>query len=112
MEQLLRDGVVKRGYLGVQIKDLDPDAAAKLGLKHGVMTTRVLDRTPASQGGMKVGDVIVSIAGNTVKDGRDLQRIVAGLPLRSPSDFEVVRDGKKIRLSVSIVEQPDDFGSP
>jgi len=111
MNQLLRDGVVRRGYLGIQIKDLDPDSAAKFGLRHGVVTTRVLDRTPASRGGLKIGDVIVSIAGSAVKDGRELQRIVAGLPLNQPSEVTILRDGKMSRLNLTIVEQPDDAGS-
>lgn len=111
MQQLLRDGIVRRGYLGVQIKDLDPDSASRLGVEYGVVTTRVFERTPASRGGLKVGDVIVSIAGKPVKNGRELQKIVAGLSLDSPSEMTILRNGSRTRLTLTIVEQPDDFGS-
>lgn len=114
MDQLLKDGAVHRGYLGVQIKDLDPDVAAKLGLKAadgGVVVAQVFEKAPAAKGGVEAGDVIVAVAGKAVKDGRDLQRLVAGLPLNKPVELSVWRDGQKKTLQVTVEEQPTDFGS-
>lgn len=112
MDQLLRDGNVKRGYLGIQMDDVDPDTAERIGLNGGgVMTKKVLPKTPAALGGMKAGDVITAIDGKPIKDGRDLQRIVSGLPLRKSTDVTVLRDGKSIELSIFVVEQPD-FDAP
>jgi serine protease Do len=116
MEQLLKDGVVRRGYLGVQIKDLeDRELAGRLGLKdgeHGVLVTQVFDKAPAGNAGVQAGDVIVSIGGKPVKDGRELQRVVAGLTLGKPAPLGIVRDGKPQTLQVTVEEQPQDFGSP
>jgi serine protease Do len=115
MEQLLQHGVVRRGYLGVQIKDvIDPELASRLGLKdgeHGVLVTHVFDKTPGSKAGLKDGDVIETLAGKPVKDGHDLQGIVAGLTLGQPVSVKVLRDGKPVTLSVTIEEQPRDYGS-
>ena len=96
MDQLLKDGVVHRGYLGVQIKDLiDTEVAGRLGLKdgqHGVLVAQVFDKSPAGKAGVQAGDVITAIAGKPIKDGRELQRIVASLPLGKPAD---VRPGPR-----------------
>jgi serine protease Do len=112
MDQLLRDGNVRRGYLGIQMDDVDPDTAERIGLKGGgVLTKKVLPKTPAALGGMKAGDVITAIDGKPVKDGRDLQRLVSGLPLRKATEVTVLRDGKSVELSIVVVEQPD-FDAP
>jgi serine protease Do len=114
MDQLLKDGVVRRGYLGVQIKDLDADVAARLGLKDGdggVVVAQVFEKAPAAKGGVEAGDVIVAVAGKPVTNGRDLQRLVAGLPLNKPVEITVWREGQKKPLQVTIEEQPGDFGS-
>ncbi len=114
-DQLLKEGVVRRGYLGVQIKDLiDKELAQRLGLKdgeHGVLVSQVFDKSPASKAHVHAGDVITAIAGKPIKDGRELQRIVASLPLGKPSEMTVVRDGKPQALKVTIEEQPQEFGN-
>jgi serine protease Do len=115
IEQLQRDGVVRRGYLGVQIKDIvDPNVANRLGLKegdHGVLVTRVFAKTPGARAGLKDGDVILNLDGKVVRDGHDLQTVVAGLPLGKPVAVAVLRDGKPQTLAVTIEEQPRDYGN-
>lgn len=112
MTQLLTTGVVHRGYLGVQIQNLTPELADRLGLagKHGVIVGQVFDGSPAGKGGVQSGDVITAVAGKSIKDGRELQRVVAGLPLKKPAEFTIVRDGKTQTVQVTIEEQPQDFG--
>jgi len=113
MSQLLKDGVVRRGFLGIQIKELDPEVAERLGLKgkHGVVVAQVHEGAPAAKGGVKDGDVIVGLGGKSIKDGPELQRIVAALPLSKPAELMVVRDGKTLTLSVTVEEQPKEFGN-
>jgi serine protease Do len=113
MEQLRKDGVVHRGYLGIQIRDVEEKEAGKLGLSgtRGVLLTKVFDEAPAARAGLKAGDVVVGLAGKPIRDGRQLQTVVAGLPLGKPADVEVMRDGKKQTLQVTIQEQPTAFGS-
>jgi serine protease Do len=113
MNQLLTNGTVKRGYLGIQIKDLDdPDLASRLGVKdHGVLVAQVFEKAPAAKAGVKAGDVIVGIGGKPIKDSKELQRQVAGMPMGKPVDIMVVRDGKEKALQVTVENQPDDFGA-
>jgi serine protease Do len=114
MLQLEKDGVVHRGYLGVQVKDVDnPELAKKLGLPdtQGVVVASAFENTPAAKAGLKDGDVIVALGGKPVKDGRALQTVVTGLPVNKPAEVTIYRDGKKQNLQVVIEEQPKEFGS-
>ncbi|HZT82751.1 MAG TPA: trypsin-like peptidase domain-containing protein, partial [Gemmataceae bacterium] len=108
MRQLEKDGVVHRGYLGVQIKELiDRDLARRLGVgdQGGVLVTQVFDNTPAAKAGVRDGDVITSLGGRPVREGRELQNAVAGLPLGKPVDLTIVREGQPKTLRVTIEEQ-------
>jgi serine protease Do len=114
MEQLLKNGVVRRGYLGISIKDVnDPALAKRLGVKEdgGVLVTEVFPRSPSEKAGLKEGDVITEVGGKAVKESRELQTAVAGLPTGKAVDLTVVRDGKSKTLQVTIAEQPKDLGS-
>ncbi len=113
MGQLLAGGTVHRGYLGVGIKNLDPEVAPRLGVEgtDGVVVSNVYDNSPASKAGLKEGDVITAVNGKPIKNGKDLQDMVAALPLKRPTQVNVVRDGQLKSLPVTIEEQPDDFGS-
>jgi serine protease Do len=114
MQQLLKSGVVHRGYLGVQIKDVtDPALARRLGVpgEGGVLVTQVFPDSPSEKAGLKEGDVITALAGKPVKESRELQNIVAGLPTGKPVDLAVIRDGKEKTLEVKVAEQPKEFGS-
>jgi serine protease Do len=113
LKSLTTDGKVHRGYLGVQIKDLNADVAEKLGVpgKTGVVVRDVFKGSPAANAGLKSGDVITAINGKKVKEGRVLQTVVAGLPLHKPVPVSVVRDGQPQTLQITIEEQPEEFGT-
>jgi len=113
MRQLQTNGVVKRGYLGIEgARELSPAAAERYGLKnaHGVLIARVFPNSPASKSGLKPEDAIVGIGGKPVRDLRELQRVVASLPLNKPVDLDVVRDGQPKTLKLTIEEEPADYG--
>jgi serine protease Do len=105
-------GIVKRGYLGAQIRELTFDVAERFGLTKdgGVVIAEVYDKTPAEKAQMKAGDIVTALAGKRIKDGYALQRVVASLPLDQAVDVDVLRDGKVVRLTVVIEGQPNDYG--
>jgi len=114
MLHLEKDGVVHRGYLGVQVKDVDnAELAQRLGLKdaQGVIVASAFENSPAAKAGLKDGDVIVSIGGKAIKDGKELQTAVTDLPLNKPTEVSILRDGKSKTLQVTIEEQPKEFGT-
>ncbi len=112
MQALLTEGVVRRGYLGVQVRELDQEVAQKLGLPKdtGVLVAQVFDNTPAQKAGIQSGDIITTIAGKPVKDGRSLQTTVATLPLKKVAEVVIWRDGKEQTIKVTVEEQPSEFG--
>ncbi len=112
-DPLLANGSVPRGYLGVAVAPLEPEVATKLGVKAkgGVTVAKVTPGSPAAKAGMQDGDVIVEVAGKAVPDGRHLQQIVAGLRAGKTAEIAVVRDGNRKVLTVTVEEQPNDFGS-
>jgi serine protease Do len=112
VQSLRTNGVVHRGYLGVHVRNLQPDVAERMGIAKGVgvVVGDVFKDTPGEKGGLHAGDVITSIAGHAIKDSRDVQMMVANMPLKQATNVEVVRDGKKLVLPVTIEEMPADFG--
>lgn len=112
VNQLAKDGAVRRGYLGIQMQDLTEELAKRLGVsgQKGQVVTRVFTDTPAAKAGLKEGDVIVRFAGKIVETGRDLQRSVETAVIGKALDVSVLRDGKRESLSITIEQQPDDFG--
>jgi serine protease Do len=112
MQQLLKDGMVKRGYLGVQIRDVDDEVAPKLNVKPnaGVLITRVFEATPGAKGGLKAGDIVTNIGGKAVLNGTELQRVVAALPLGKPVEVLLLRDGQAVTTKITIEEQPESYG--
>jgi serine protease Do len=112
-EALSKDGVVKRGYLGVQIRELTPEVGQRLGLPKdtGVVLGEVFDNTPAAKAGLKAGDIVTSIAAQPVKDSKGLQATVARLPIGKEAKVELMRDGQAMTVNVNIEEQPQQFGT-
>jgi serine protease Do len=115
MPQLLKDGVVRRGYLGVQVKDVtEPDIASRLGLQqgeHGVLVTRVFEDTPGSKAGLKDGDVITTLDGKTITNSRELQMAIARQPVGKTIVVQALRDGQAKTFQVTIEEQPHKYGT-
>lgn len=111
--QLMENGVVHRGYLGVAVRELDTDLAARLGVAkgQGVLISKVFASSPAEQAGLQVGDVLTKVGGMTVKDVDTLPRAILKLPLNKPIDVTYNRDGKPHTRTVTLEEQPKDYGN-
>jgi serine protease Do len=113
VRSLQTEGIVRRGYLGVEMRDLAPEVAEKLELqdKSGVEVSKVFEGSPADKAGLQAGDIITRLSGRALKDGQDLRQSVVSLPLNQAVALTVVRDGKPMTLSLTIEEQPDNFGT-
>ncbi|MDR3001748.1 MAG: DegQ family serine endoprotease [Fibromonadaceae bacterium] len=104
MNDLLADGKVSRGWLGVNIQDINPSLAKALNLNpaKGALIAEVFNNSPAAKGGIKAGDVVRSINGKILENANDLRNTVAALRPGESAEFEVLRDGKKMKLKVTI----------
>nr|WP_218626463.1 DegQ family serine endoprotease [Pseudomonas sp. dw_358] len=108
--QLKKDGKVSRGWLGVVIQEVNKDLAESFGLDKpaGALVAQVLDDGPAAKGGLKVGDVILTMNGQPIIMSADLPHLVGGLKAGAKADLEVIRDGKRQTLSITVGALPDD----
>jgi serine protease Do len=112
MEQLVRNGRVARGFLGVNIQDVTPELANefKLDTPAGALVNNVHGNTPAEKAGMEVGDVIVMFNEREVKDVRSLRLAVSQTVPGSKCPVVVVRGGTSRQLTVKLDELPDEPG--
>jgi serine protease Do len=112
MQQLIKSGVVQRGFLGVSIAEVNGDMAEKFGVKRheGVAVAEVHPNTPAAEAGFKPFDVITEYAGKKVHTPRDLQELVERTPLGSKQDVKVLREGKPVDLQVVVKPLPKELG--
>ncbi|MCM2265634.1 MAG: Do family serine endopeptidase [Desulfuromonadales bacterium] len=108
-EQLIANGEVTRGWLGVTMQPLDPALAESFGLDKvtGALVTKVLPDTPAERAGVRRGDVLLTFAGKTVRGVRELQLLVASAPIGKAVPVEIVRDGRRLTLSVVITARDE-----
>jgi serine protease DegQ len=108
MEGLVKDGEVTRGWIGVQPRDLDPEFAEsfKLPVTEGVLITGVLQDGPASNAGMKPGDVVTRIGGQAVRNTAQLMNAVAALKPRAETVITVQRGDKTVDLPVRVGQRP------
>jgi membrane-associated protease RseP (regulator of RpoE activity) len=105
-----RDVAAKRGYLGVKVQAIEAELAPKVVVK-GVQITQLYDQSPAAKCGLKLNDIILTIADKAVSGGNELRKVVEGLPLGQAVDVVVSRGGKSLKLSLTIEAEPDKFGS-
>lgn len=101
---LMQDGQVERGWLGVQIQPVTKDIAESLGLAEasGALVVEPQAGSPGAKAGIEQGDVITALEGDTVKDPRDLARRVATIEPGTKVDVAIWRDGKSQTISVEI----------
>jgi serine protease Do len=106
-DQLRTSGYVKRGWLGVAIQDMDQALAESFGLDRaqGALVSSVNPGSPAAEGGLKTGDVIVAFNGVEVANSGELPPLVGGTPTGKAVPVEVFRNGKHKTLQVSVGER-------
>jgi serine protease Do len=114
IEDLIFEGKVTRGFLGVTIMDVPADLSLALGLKpqQGCKVDSVLPDGPAAKAGIKRNDIILKIGDRDVEDASHLRNIVAELRPGKKYETNVLREGKKLKLSVKLDSRDKEAGSP
>lgn len=109
-DQLRTDGKVSRGWLGVVIQDVNRGLAESFGLERpaGALVAQVLDGGPAAKGGLRVGDVILSVDGSNIDMSADLPHLIGTIKPDSEAKLGIVRDGDRQTLIVRIGAMPEE----
>lgn len=101
---LIQNGSVTRGWLGVQIQPVTEEISESLGLElaQGAIVTSPQDGSPAADAGIQSGDVITAVDDQNVKSPKELARVIAGYNPQSEIDLKVWRDGKSEIVAVKL----------
>ena len=108
--QLIAQGRVTRGFLGVKLQDVTAQVARRNGVPEdmGAVVEDVTSKdSPAARSGIQSGDVIIAVNGQKVKNKADLVRQVAALPVGSTAVISYMRDGRQLTASVRLNERVD-----
>ena len=109
VEQLVENGEVARGYLGISIDELSPKMARTYGFDgKGVLVIEPQPGTPAAKAGIQADDIITSVNGQPVEHPSDLRLTISGLKPDTEVQLELFRDGKVLTKSVTLMRLPDD----
>jgi len=107
--QLKDKGSVSRGWIGVQIQPVTQDIADSMGLKQaeGALVADPQKDGPAAKAGVEAGDVITSVNGQSVKDARELARIIGGFAPGRTAKLDVLHRGKSKVVSLTLGQLPN-----
>ncbi len=108
LPQLETKGKIKRGYIGIYMGELSPDAASYLGLPEdlgGVVVTEVEPGGPADKAGLKKYDIIVEVNGKKVQTSMDLANDIQDIPIGQNASVKLLRDGKEKSFKVPVSDR-------
>jgi serine protease Do len=116
MQQLIEQGRVVRGFLGVVIQTMSAELAAKFDVeeKRGVLIGDILPGGPAEKGGLQRGDIILDFAGYPIRHMQELQRLVAATQPGTAIQVRVLRDRREqlVTLEVAELRDPEPKAEP
>jgi S1-C subfamily serine protease len=103
-DTLLKQGTIKRGYLGIasQLIDIPTGQRAGRSQEHGLLLVRVDDDSPAQHGGLLLGDILITLDGHAIKDAEDLQLLLTGERVDKTIPVEVIRGNALQTVQVKI----------
>jgi serine protease Do len=107
MNQIIKSGKVVRGFIGILPNEIAPGQEEAYGLKpgqKGVAISEVTPNSPGAKAGLKVGDVIVAVNGNSVQDVNSFRLEIAGMAPGTRVELKVLRDGNEMNVPVTLAE--------
>jgi len=108
MEQLLTQGRVIRGWLGIEAQDISPELAESFELNdtRGALVAGVYPGSAADKAGLRPGDIVLGINGKPVRDAKAAMDITAAFAPGDKAEVELRRNGKSVKLAAVIGERP------
>ncbi len=109
MEQIIANGSVVRGWLGIEVQDVTPEIAESFGLEGsaGALIAGVLRGGPAERAGVRPGDVLTAVNEQPVNDSAALLNLIATLTPGERASLRLIRQGKGLELRVGVERRPN-----
>ena len=110
VEQIMKYGETRRGWIGVRIQSVTPEIADSLGLgvARGALVAGVSPDGPASAAGIETGDIVLAFNGRTINAMRDLPRVVAEADIGATVDVQLFRDGETLTRKIEVGRLEDE----
>ncbi|GAB1235063.1 Do family serine endopeptidase [Ferrigenium sp. UT5] len=108
MEQIIQNGSVTRGWIGVAVQDMTPELAEsfKLNDAQGVLISEIMRGSPADKAGIKPGDILIGIGDNTMIDSASMLEIISALPPGNPVALRLLRNQGEVVVQVKVGKRP------
>ena len=108
MEQIIQNGSVTRGWIGVEVQAITPDLAESFSMPSadGTLISGVMRGSPADRAGVRPGDVLIAVEGRKVNDPQTMLEAIAAQPPGRLAGFELRRGLQKLELKVEIGRRP------
>jgi serine protease DegQ len=108
MEQIVEEGTVTRGWVGVEAQNMTPELADSFALPtaSGALIAGVLPNSPAYHAGLKAGDVLIAINGKPVINSASMLNLIAVLKPNKKATLKIVRAGKQLDIDILIGKRP------
>lgn len=112
-DQLVKNGKVTRGRIGVVIQSVTQDLAESFGMKapKGAIVSQVEKDGPAAKAGLQEGDIITAVNGNAIDDSVDMPVIIGSMAPGSIAKLSIIRNNKDMTLDVKVEEAPNESAS-
>jgi len=109
MQQIIQNGHVIRGWLGIEVQDITPDLAESFHLKdpQGVIIAGILRNGPAAQAGLRPGDVVTKINGKLIDNTKQVMNTIAGIKPDASIHLSIIRQGKSMDIDAKVGQRPE-----
>lgn len=113
LDQIVRNGTVTRGYIGVEQQNITDELVSAFNLprKQGVIIAGIVKDAPADKAGLKVGDILLSIDGKEVTDTTEMLNMIASMQPGQHKTVKLLREGKEktLQIEIGVRPKPKDF---
>lgn len=108
MTEIIEQGYVARGWLGIEVQAMNRELADSFGLDtpRGVLVAGILRDGPAQEAGIEIGDVITHLKGDAVNSPREALNIIARTDPGSALSIKLLRDGEEVELEATVAQRP------
>ncbi len=108
MEQIVSQGNVTRGWIGIEAQDITPELAEsfKLQAAEGALIAGVLKNSPAEKAGLHAGDILLTIDNKPIADTSNMLNLIAALPPNQKATFKIARAEQRLNIAVLIGKRP------